>query len=43
MRPHKLMGPDTLEYKNNLNGNRDEYDVFLHPITVAQAFIHVAF
>ena len=35
------MGPDTLEYMNNLNGNRDEYDVFLHLITVAQAFIHV--
>lgn len=43
MRPHTLMGPDTLECMNNLNGNRDEYDVFLHPITVAQAFSHVTF
>ena len=35
------MGPDKLEYTNDLNGNRGEYDVFLHPITVSQAFIHL--
>lgn len=37
------MGPDKLEYMNDLNRNRGEYDVFLHPSIHLSYFLGYSF